>query len=159
MTNPTTYSIQAKALELGISEDKMMIALNIISQNKNLVNAMDNSVEMDDYIYRAILKDAFQKRKQKAETELYSDDVLLQIDAQKDLTVLSREEIGSDPYYRAVLPLIAKVVVNESILRLHAEEASYIILQLADFKRKHRATSLTEIIVKRCAAEIDQFLG
>ena len=159
MTNPTTYSIQAKALELGISEDKMMIALNIISQNKNLVNAMDNSVEMDDYIYRAILKDAFQKRKQKAETELYSDDVLLQIDAQKDLTVLSREEIGSDPYYRAVLPLIAKVVVNESILRLHAEEASSIILQLADFKRKHRATSLTEIIVKRCAAEIDQFLG
>lgn len=159
MTNPTTYSIQAKALELGISEDKMMIALNIISQNKNLVNAMDNSVEMDDYIYRAILKDAFQKRKQKAETELYSDDVLLQIDAQKDLTVLSREEIGSDPYYRAVLPLIAKVVVNESILRLHAEEASSIILQLADFKRKHRATSLTEIIVKRCAAEIDQFYG
>ena len=101
----------------------------------------------------------FKKRKQKAETELYSDDVLLQIDAQKDLTVLSREEIGSDPYYRAVLPLIAKVVVNESILRLHAEEASSIILQLADFKRKHRATSLTEIIVKRCAAEIDQFLG
>ena len=159
MTNPTTFSIQAKALELGISEDRMMIALNIISQNKNLVNAMDNSVEMDDYIYRAILKDAFQKRKQKAETELYSDDVLLQIDAQKDLTVLSREEIGSDPYYRAVLPLIAKVVVNESILRLHAEEASTIILQLADFKRKHRATSLTEIIVKRCAAEIDQFYG
>ena len=119
---------------------------------------MDNSVEMDDYIYRAILRDAFSKRKAKAETDLYNDDdPLLQIEAQKDLTVLSREELGSDPFYRAVLPLIAKVVVHESILRLHAEEASAIILKLADFKRKHRATSITEVIVKRCGEEIEGF--
>ena len=158
MINQPVYSLRSKALELGISEEIFSIALYIISQNKNLVNAMDNSVEMDDYIYRAILRDAFSKRKAKAETDLYNDDdPLLQIEAQKDLTVLSREELGSDPFYRAVLPLIAKVVVHESILRLHAEEASAIILKLADFKRKHRATSITEVIVKRCGEEIEGF--
>jgi hypothetical protein len=157
MINPSAFNIRSKALELGLSEEVMTSAFDIISQNKNLVNAIDNSVEMDDYIYRAILKKAFDKRKSLAETNLYAEDPVLQMEAQKDLTILSREELGSDPYYRAVLPLIAKVVVNESILRLHAEEASTVILRLADFKRKHRATSLTEIIVKTCSAEIQDY--
>jgi hypothetical protein len=156
MINQTVYSLKSRALELGISEEIFSIALHIISQNKDLVNAMDNCVEMDDYIYRAVLKDAFEKRKAKAEIDLYINDPALQAEAQKDLTILSREELASDPFYRAVLPLIAKIV-HESVLRLHAEEASAIILKLADFKRKHRATSLTEIIVKRCSAEIEGF--
>ena len=157
MINQPLYSLRAKALELGISEEIFAIALYIISQNKDLVNAMDNCVEMDDYIYRAILKNQFQKRKLKAEEELGNPDPFVQEEAMKDLTVLSREELSSDPFYRAVLPLIAKVLVNESILRLHAEEASATILLLADFKRKHRATSITEIIVKRCSNEIKEF--
>ena len=156
MNIQSTHPLQAKASELEISEEIFITALNIISQNKNLVNAMDNCVEMDEYIYRAILKIAFEKRKVKAEMELDSDNPAIQAEAHKDLTVLSREELGSDPFYRAVLPLIAKIV-HEPVLRLHAEEASFIILKLADFKRRHRATSVTEVIVKRCSGEIEAF--
>lgn len=149
--------IRGKALELGIAENIMACALDIIGQNRNLVNAIDNSVEMDDYIYRNILKHAFEKRKQRAEADLYSNDLAVQSAAERDLTILSREELATDPFYRAVLPLIVKVLVTEPILRLHAEEASAIVLELADLKRRLRATSLTEIIVKRCGEEIQAF--
>lgn len=142
-----------KAQELGISEEILSCALHLIYQNRNLVNAIDNRVEMDDYIYRAILKQAVDKRKQKAEEDLYHHNESIQLKAEKDLSLLSREQLVTDPFYRAVLPLIAKVVINEPILRLHAEEASAMVLELADFKRRHRATSFTEIIVKRCVLQ------
>lgn len=145
-----------KASELGIPEGIMSCALEMISKNRNLVNAIDNRVEMDDYIYQAILKQAFQKRKSLAEENHESNDPVLQKQAAKELEVLSREEVTIDPFYRAVLPLMAKVLIDEPILRLHAEEASSIVLQLADFKRRHRSTSFTEVIVKHCSAEIGQ---
>ena len=148
-----------RASELGISADIVASALHIICQNRNLVNAIDHAVEMDDYIYRSILTTAFEKRKARAEADLHSEDEAVQEAAQKDLKRLSREELGSDAFYRAVLPLIVKTLYHEPILRLHAEEASSIVLELADFKRRHRATSLTEVIVKRCSAEIEAFQG
>ena len=151
------HSIADKARELGISEEIFICALDIICSNKNMVNAIDHSVEMDDYIYRAILKQAFDKRKKEAETNLYSNDLITQREAHRDLSFLRREELTSDAFYRAVLPLIVKVLNNEPIRRLHAEEASVIVLKLADFKRKFRSTSLTEIIVKRCAGEIEMY--
>ena len=149
--------VRNKALELGISADIVASALHIICRNRNLVNAIDHAVEMDDYIYRSVLSKAFEKRKARAEADLYKDDSSIQAEAQKDLKLLSREELGSDAFYRAVLPLIVKTLHHEPILRLHAEEASSIVLELADFKRRHRATSLTEVIVKRCSAEIEAF--
>lgn len=149
--------LKGKALELGISENIITCALDIIGQSRNLVNALDNSVEMDEYIYRNILREAFEKRKQRAEADLDSGGWPVQSEAQKDLSILSREELATDPFYRAVLPLITKVLVHEPVLRLHAEEASAIVLELADLKRRFRATSLTEIIVKRCSEEIEAF--
>lgn len=149
--------LQQKANELGISADVMNCALEIICQNKNLVNAIDHGNEMDDYIYRAILKKAFGKRKTKAENNLYADDLITQREAERDLTMLRREELTSDAFYRAVLPLMVKVLHQEPILRLHAEEASTIVLELADLKRRHRSTSLTEIIVKKCVAEMEVY--
>jgi hypothetical protein len=157
-TMPATFQqshAKLKAQELGISEEIISCALNLIYQNRNLVNAIDNRVEMDDYIYRAVLKQTVDKRKQKAEADLDHPDASTRVKAQKDLSFLRREELVTDPFYRAVLPLIIKVVANEPILRLHAEEASAMVLELADFKRKHRATSVTEIIVKRCVAEME----
>jgi len=154
MTN-TSPRLRDKAAELGLQEEHLACALNIISQNWNLVNAMDHTGEMDDYIYRAILKQAFDKRKQKAEALLYSSDTATQREAEKDLTLLRREELTSDVFYRAVLPLLVKVLHGEPILRLHAEEASVIVLGLADIKRKHRVTSLTEMIVKYCGAQVE----
>ncbi len=157
MNQTSLAACNARASELGIADFILDQALNIISKNKNLVNAMDNCVEMDDYIYRAVLKEAFQERKRVAEMNLQSEDVSLQTEAMNDLAVLSREELGSHPFYRAVLPLIVKVVDNSSILKLHAEEASEIILKLADFKRRYRATSVTEVIVKKCSTEIENY--
>ena len=149
--------VRNKAVELGISEDIVGAALHIICRNRNLVNAMDHAVEMDDYIYRSILTKAFEKRKTRAESDLDDKDPSIQLEAEKDLKMLSREELGSDAFYRAVLPLMVKTLHHEPILRLHAEEASSIVLELADFKRRHRATSLTEVIVKNCSAEIAAF--
>ena len=156
MTNSSIH-LGEKSHQLGIPQDFIATALNIISQNKNLVNAMDHTGEMDDYLYRAILKLAFEKRKQTAETALYAENSLTQQEAERDLTMLRREELTSDAFYRAVLPLIVKVLQGEPILRLHAEEASKVVLLLADFKRKHRSTSLTEVIVKKCAVEIEAY--
>jgi len=153
MTN-TTSRLSAKANELGLPENFMACALNIITQNRNLVNAMDRTGEMDDYIYRAILTEAFAQRKARAEANLYAEDPALQREAQKDLTLLRREELTSDVFYRAVLPLLVKVLRGAPILRLHAEEASRIVLQLADVKRKNRTVSLTELIVKKFPDEI-----
>jgi len=156
MTTTSLEQTQAKekALQLGISEEILSCALPIIYQNRNLVNAIDNKVEMDDYIYRAILKQAFEKSKANAETDLDAKDIAIRTKAEKDLSVLSREELTTDPFYRAVLPLLVKVLTPEPILRLHADVASSLILSLADFKRKHRATSITEVIVKYHAAEM-----
>jgi hypothetical protein len=147
--------VKAKAKELGVSERVISCALEILYRNKNLVNAIDNSTEMDDYIYRSIIKQSTDIRKKHAEEDLESNDEVARLHAEKDLSILSREELTTDPYYRAVLPIIVKVLVNEPILRLHADEAVAIVLELADFKRRHRATSITEIIVTRCSAEMD----
>jgi hypothetical protein len=146
---------KAKALELGISEKVISCALDILYKNKNLVNAIDNSVEMDEYIYRAIIKQSTDNRKKQAVIDINSQDEKLIHQAERDLSILSREELTTDPYYRAVLPIIVKVVSNEPILRLHADEAVAIILELADFKRRYRATSITEVIVTKCSAEIE----
>ncbi|MGZ5286981.1 MAG: hypothetical protein ACXWB9_07350 [Flavisolibacter sp.] len=156
--NETTLTVYtSRATELGIAEFILEQALHIISKNKNMVNAMDNCAEMDDYIYRAILREAFTRRQQLAELNLQNEDPVLQAEAMNDMVVLSREELGSHPFYRAVLPLIVKVIDNNSILKLHAEEASEIILKLADLKRRYRATSITEVIVKKCSAEIENY--
>src|SRR5215216_4680036 len=90
------HRVHEKALELGISTEIVAIALHIICQNRNFVNAIDHSVEMDDYIYRAILKQAFEKRKFRAEKDIYSDDTATQAASQKDLRILKREELTSD---------------------------------------------------------------
>lgn len=149
--------LQKKAAELGISPEVIACAFGIICQNRNLVNAIDNSVEMDDYIYRAILQQAFEKRMTRAEQDIDSDDPAIQSAAEKDLRILGREELTSDAFYRAVLPLMVKTLNHAPIRRLHAEEASSIVLELADCKRRFRSTSFTEIIVKKCAVEIEAF--
>lgn len=149
--------IHEKALELGISAEVISSALQIISQNRNLVNAIDNGVEMDDYIYRTILKQAFDRRMADAEKDFYTGDEAKQLSAQKDLQILAREELTSDAFYRAVLPLIAKTLNHEPIRRLHAEEASSIIMKLAECKRRFRALTFTELIVKKCSAGIESF--
>lgn len=149
--------VQEKAHELGISSEIIACALQIISQNKNLVNAIDNGVEMDDYIYRTVLKQAFDKRLAMAEQAVYSDDEEIQSSAQSDLKILAREELTSDAFYRAVLPLMVKTLHNEPIRRLHAEEASSIIMKLAECKRRFRALTFTELIVKKCSAGIEAF--
>lgn len=149
--------IHEKALELGISDEIITCALQIISQNRNLVNAIDNGVEMDDYIYRTILKQAFDRRMTEAEKDFYSGDEAKELSAQRDLKILSREELASDAFYRAVLPLIAKTLQHEPIRRLHADEASSIIMKLAECKRRFRALTFTELIVKKCSAGIESF--
>ena len=147
--------IKARSRELGVSEKVIACAFDILYRNRNLVNAIDNSVEMDEYIYRAIIKQSTDERKRRAEDDVNSPDADTRVHAEKDLSILSREELTTDPYYRAVLPIIVKVITNEPILRLHADEAVAIVLELADFKRRHRATSITEVIVTKCSADID----
>jgi len=146
--------VKEKSLQLGIPEEILTCAIDVIYQSRNLVNALDNTVELDDYIYQAILKQIFERARRQAEIALEGTDQVLSTKAEKDLCVLSREELTTDAFYRAVLPLLAKVVTQEPILRLHADVASALILQLADLKRKHRATSLTEIVVRHYAAEM-----
>jgi len=149
--------LHEKSVELGISPEIISCALQIISQNKNLVNAIDNGTEMDDYIYRSVLKQAFTKRMAKAEQDIYSVDEDKQLAAQRDLKILAREELTSDAFYRAVLPLMVKTLHQEPIRRLHAEEASSIIMKLAECKRRFRALTFTELIVKKCCSEIEAF--
>lgn len=149
--------IQEKAIELGLSFEIISCALQILSQNRHLVNAIDNGVEMDDYIYRAILKQAFDKRMDAAEKDIYSLDEAKQLAAQRDLKILAREELTSDAFYRAVLPLMVKTLNHEPIRRLHAEEASTMVMKLAECKRRFRAITFTELIVKKCSAEIEAF--
>ncbi|HEY6957108.1 MAG TPA: hypothetical protein VI385_17770 [Flavisolibacter sp.] len=148
------YSTHDKSIELGIPADAIACAINILSQNRHLVNAIDNGAEMDDYIYRAILKQAFDRRMADAEKDYYSDDEQRQIAAQRDLKILAREELTSDAFYRAVLPLMVKTLQHEPIRRLHAEEASSIVMQLADCKRRFRSITFTEVIVKKCSEAI-----
>jgi hypothetical protein len=93
----------------------------------------------------------------RAQRDVYSDDPAVQAAAEKDLKILEREELTSDAFYRAVLPLMVKTLNHEPIRRLHAEEASSIVLKLADCKRRFRAVSLTEVIVKKCSEEIETF--
>ncbi len=156
-TITTKEQVKAKAAELGMPEDAMFCALDILSQNRDMVNALDNTNEMDEYIYHAIIKAATDSKRQQAERDFESPDDDVRLRAEKDLTTLSREELITDPHYRAVLPILAKIVVNGPILRLHAEEASRIVFTLADFKRKHRTTSLTQVIVTKCATELENF--
>ena len=156
-TITTKEQVKAKASELGMPEDAMFCALDILSQNRDMVNALDNTNEMDEYIYHAIIKAATDSKRQQAERDFESPDDDVRLRAEKDLTTLSREELITDPHYRAVLPILAKIVVNGPILRLHAEEASRIVFTLADFKRKHRTTSLTQVIVTKCATELENF--
>jgi hypothetical protein len=151
------HHIHNKATELGISSEIIACAVNILSQNRNLVNAIDNGVEMDDYIYRAVLRQAFEKRMSNAERDFYSPDETRQRAAERDLKILEREELTSDAFYRAVLPLMVKTLHHEPIRRLHAEEASTIVMQLADCKRRFRSISFTEVIVKKCSSEIEAF--
>ncbi|HEX2532850.1 MAG TPA: hypothetical protein VHK69_03885 [Chitinophagaceae bacterium] len=148
-------ALTIRAAELGIGTEALECALYILSSNRELINALDNKAEMDEYIYRTIIKTAIDRRQRQAEKNLDGEDASLQLAAERDLSLLSREELMSDPYYRAILPIISKIVVQGPILRLHADEASEIILNLADFKRRHRVTTLTEVIVTRCRAELD----
>ena len=148
-------TLSTKAAELGLREEIFACALDMITQNRNLVNAIDHSSEMDDYIYQAILRASIQNRVKLAEKNIFSEDPEIQQAATRDLAILSREELTTDPFYRAVLPLLIKVVGQQvPILRAYAEEASAIVLELADFKRRHRSTSFTEIIVRKCSGEI-----
>jgi len=156
-TRTSKEQVKAKAAELGMPEDAMFCALDILSQNRLMVNALDNTNEMDEYIYHAIIKAATDSKRQQAEKDFESADEGVRLQAEKDLTTLSREELITDPHYRAVLPILAKIVVNGPMLRLHAEEASRIVFTLADFKRKHRTTSLTQVIVTKCSAELENF--
>lgn len=138
---------KTKAAELGISEEFMLCALTVLRQNSEYVNAIDNRTEIDEYIYRSIMKSSMDKRKAKAEYDLQHGDEAIKAQAERDLSLLSKDELITDPYYRAVLPMVIKILINEPILRLHADEAAAIVLELADFKRKHRSTSVTELIV------------
>jgi hypothetical protein len=52
---------------------------------------------------------------------------------------------------------MVKTLHHEPIRRLHAEEASSIVMQLADCKRRFRATTLTEVIVKKCSEAIEAY--
>lgn len=154
-----TEAINNKAEELGLAPEYLYCALDLLSQNKDMVNALDNTNEMDEYIYLAITKSATDQRRHLAEQDFDSADDVAREAAERDLAQLSREELITNPAHRAVLPIVAKIVANGPILRLHAEGAAKIVFELADFKRRHRATSLTQVIVTRCAAELEDFSG
>ena len=158
-TERMTEAIITKAEQLGLAPEYLYCALDLLSQNKDMVNALDNTTEMDEYIYLAITKAATDQRRLQAEQAFGSEDDAARESAQRDLAQLSREELITDPAHRAVLPIVAKIVANGPILRLHAEEAAKIVFELADFKRRHRTTSLTQVIVTRCAAELEDFSG
>ena len=146
-----TAAPQSKALRLGLREEILDCALNLLSGNRDLVNAIDHASEVDDHIYQAILRESIDKRKRMSLELLDSPDSNLQRAARRDMEVLSREELTIDPFCRAVLPLVIKVVGHlQPVLRLYIEEASALVQELAEFKRKHRATSITEVIVKYC---------
>jgi hypothetical protein len=155
MTTPS-HRLKQKAQRLGISEEVVACALALLSQNKNLVNAIDHSVEMDDYIYRAVIRQFSIRRRKQAEIDMDHSDATVWLNAEKELSVVSREELYADPFYRSVLPLLNKVFIDEPILRLYADEALAVVQMLAEFKRRHRATSVTEVMVKRCSAEIEE---
>jgi hypothetical protein len=161
MNNLPSYPLangRLKAQELGIPEGMIASALQLISSSRNMINAMDHPAEMDDYIYQSIIRQSCEQRKQKAEQDLLTGSREEQIAASGELTLMSREELVTDPYYRAVLPLLIKVMNGAPILKLHADEASSIVLQLADCKRRNRAASFTEVIVKKCSGEISGIL-
>jgi hypothetical protein len=141
----------SKAQRLGLREEILECALQLLSDNRNMINAIDHAAEMDDYIYQAVLRESIEKRKNKAYLDMESDDASLQRTARKDLEILSREEATIDPFCRAVLPLVIKVIGHQQpMLRLYVEEASALVQELAEFKRRHRTTSITEVIVKYC---------
>lgn len=152
-----TPAEKVKAQQLGLSEEFMFCALQVLSQNRDFVNAIDNRTEMDEYIYRSIMKTSMDKRRRQAEMDIDHEDETIRTQAERDMSLLSKEELITDPYHRAVLPMVIKILVNEPILRLHAEEAAAIVLELADFKRRHRSTSVTEVIVKYCSEELNNF--
>jgi hypothetical protein len=149
--------VRTKAAEIGIWEEALTTALYILSQSRDLVNAIDSKREMDEYIYHGILKTATDKRRAKAEKDIESNDEQVREDAEKELATLSREELLTDPHYRAVLPIVAKIITNGPILRLHVDESAEVVFKLADFKRKHRALSITEIIVTQCGPLLERF--
>ena len=149
--------VSAKAIEMGISEEALSCALYILSQSKDLVNAIDNKREMDEYIYHAILKNATDKRRAKAEKAIESEDEGEREAAEKELATLSREELLTDPHYRAVLPIVARIITTGPILRLHVDESAELVFKLADFKRKYRALSITEVVVTQCGPLIERF--
>jgi hypothetical protein len=149
--------VRQKATEIGIWEEALTSALYILSQSRDLVNAIDNKREMDEYIYHAIIKQATDKRRALAEKNIESGDETLRSVSEKELSTLSREELLTDPHYRAVLPIVAKIITNGPILRLHVDESAEVVFKLADFKRKHRALSLTEVIVTQCGPLLERF--
>ncbi len=149
--------VKAKAAEMGISEEALSCALYILSQSKDLVNAIDNKREMDEYIYHAILKTATDKRRALAEKNIESENDMEREAAEKDLSTLSREELLTDPHYRAVLPIVAKIITTGPILRLHVDESAELVFKLADFKRKYRALSITEVVVTQCGPLIERY--
>ena len=116
MISTATYPwTKEKSAQLGISEEILTCALDILFQNRNMVNAIDNKIEMDDYIYRAVLKQAFIQYKEQAQADLEEGGYAEKLKAEKELSVISREELVTDPFYRAVLPLLIKVVSPETI--------------------------------------------
>ncbi len=149
--------VKSKAAEMGIGEEALTCALYTLSQSKDLVNAIDNKREMDDYIYHSILKSATDKRRAKAELALDSEREEEREAAEKDLATLSREELVTDPHYRAVLPIVARLITNGPILRLHVDESAEMVFKMADFKRRYRALSVTEVIVTQCGPLIEKF--
>lgn len=40
-----------RATEIGLAEEQLRCALSIIDQNRDMVNALDHTGEMDDHIY------------------------------------------------------------------------------------------------------------
>jgi len=50
MATTTKEQVKEKAAELGMPEDAMFCALDILSQNRDMVNALDNTTEMHEYI-------------------------------------------------------------------------------------------------------------
>jgi hypothetical protein len=150
--------VREKASFLGLPEEMLSIALELVNSNRNLMNVMDHTTEMDEYIYKALLRYVLEKKQTEVEHLLIHGNLSQQSTAQQSLAVLSREELSSNPFYRAVIPLLIKVTPSHAILRIHAEEASALVILLGDVKRKFRCTSLSELIVRYCQPSVNYFL-
>ena len=156
-TQQLAHKIVFKAKELQTTKSFLLCALQVIHVHKYSLDAMEQRLEMDHYISRALIRQLMEDLTIKAKKNLMSPLPKKMQEGCQAIELMNETDLDNNPLYKAYKPIIQSIIKDAPIMHLHLQAVAMAAGITSNLRSKYRKATITEILLQNCFEEIDHY--